>query len=106
MYFCVKKYIIPCAYYFFIRSCYCKLESTPTDPDSNELEPIRLSKLNAHKSDQIFLPFEKTNMELESIKPAQFIGRSRTPEESSEEVKYVEIKSEGASGHFETSYKN
>ena len=77
------------------------MESTPTDPDSNELEPIRLSK-----SDQIFLPFEKTNMELESIKPAQFIGRSRTPEESSEEIKYVEIKSEGASGHFETSYKN
>lgn len=84
-----------------IRSCYCKLESTPTDPDSKELEPIRLSK-----SDQIFLPFGKTNMELESIKPAQFIGRSRTPEESSEEVKYVEIKSEGASGHFEKSYKN
>ena len=45
-------------------------------------------------------------MELESIKPAKFIGRSRTPEESSEEIKYVEIKSEGASGHFETSYKN
>ena len=41
-----------------------------------------------------------------SIKPAKFIGRSRTPEESSEEIKYVEIKSEGASGHFEKSYKN
>ena len=45
-------------------------------------------------------------MESESTKPVQFIGRSRTPEESSEEIKYVEIKSEGASGHFETSYKN
>ena len=45
-------------------------------------------------------------MEPESIKPAQFIGRSRTTEESSEEVRYVEIKSEGATGHFEKSYPN
>ena len=45
-------------------------------------------------------------MEPESIKPAQFIGRSRTTEEFSEEVRYVEIKSEGATGHFEKSYPN
>ena len=81
------------------------MESTPTDPDSQELEPILPSKLNAHKSDQIFLPFGKTNMEPESIKPAQFIGRSRTPEESSEEIKYLEFKSGGLKGHFEKSYK-
>ena len=46
-------------------------------------------------------------MEPESIKPAQFLGRSQTTEESSEEVRYyVEIKSEGATGHFEKSYPN
>ena len=82
------------------------MESTATDQDSKLLEPILPSKLNAHNSDQILLPFGKTNMEPESIKPAQFIGRSRTTEESSEEVKYVEIKSEGATGHFEKSYPN
>lgn len=87
------------------RSCYCQLKSTSTAQDSQELKPILPSKLNIHKSDQIFLPFGKTNMESESIKPAQFIGRSRTPEESSEEIKYVEIKSKGVSGHFEKSYK-
>ena len=87
------------------RSCYCKLKSTPTEPDSQEVEHILPSKLNIHKSDQILLQSGKTNMESESIKPAQFIGRSRTPEESSEEIKYVEIKSKGVSGHFEKSYK-
>ena len=87
------------------RSCYCQLKSTSTAQDSQELKPILPSKLNIHKSDQIYLPFGKTNMESESIKPAQFIGRSRTPEESSEEIKYVEIKSKGVSGHFEKSYE-
>ena len=82
------------------------MESTPSDPDSQELEPIISSKLNAHKSDQLFLPFGKTSMEPESLKPAQFIGRSRTLEESSEDVRFVEIKSGGASGHFSKSYKN
>ena len=82
------------------------MESTATDQDSKLLEPILPSKLNAHNSDQIFLPFGKTNKKPESIKPDQFKGRSRTTEESSEEVKYVEIKSEGESVHFEKSYPN
>ena len=81
------------------------MKSTPTEQDSQQLEPILPSKLNTHKSDRIVLPYGKSNMESESIKPAQFIGRSRTPEESSEEIKYVEIKSKGVSGHFKKSNK-